>query len=218
MSRKWKPLAMCAAMALAYRQGRKTVTRRLIAMQVQSDGTWFCRGETGHLPANVDPTAFMLAGSPYEPGDGLWLREPIYMLPCGITAYRCDSVNARGAFRGNFRWYWSPASLPGRYMPKVLCRTLAECVAVSVERVQDITCEGILAEGIEPLGADPAGNDPWDDYEVYYVQKFSELWNSLHPKPGERWEDNPWVWHYTTRLLTTDPAGTQRMLTEGDAT
>ncbi|MDD5722660.1 MAG: hypothetical protein PHY29_02845 [Syntrophales bacterium] len=35
---------------------------------------------------------------------------------------------------------------------------------------------------------------------------FADLWDSLHKKPGERWESNPFVFRYGLKKLTREEA------------
>ena len=73
-----------------------------------------------------------------------------------------------------------------------------------VERLQEISEADAIAEGLirYPMEG-PAGLfvDCWHwlagmaDEEKYgsAVNAYRALWNSLRDKPGERWEDNPWI-------------------------
>jgi len=91
------------------------------------------------------------------------------------------------------RWRYS------RSMPVAAARMHAEILSLRVERLQDITREEIGREGIDlsqGLPSDtPAVTETWP-FEV-----FRRLWNDLHgKKPGERWEDNPFVGRYELQI------------------
>ena len=60
------------------------------------------------------------------------------------------------------------------------------------ERLQDISEYDVFAEGI-PKGGFWAVPSP-AELRTENREKFARLWNSIHTKHGERWEDNPWVW------------------------
>ena len=59
------------------------------------------------------------------------------------------------------------------------------------ERVQDMTIDDMIAEGIaiytvaRGILSDNPPDKRW---------KFIELWDSIHTKPGTRWNENPPVW------------------------
>jgi hypothetical protein len=70
--------------------------------------------------------------------------------------------------RGNENWVLQQPH-PG---PRILPITL-EVLSVKVERLQDITMEGMA----------PEGKSTW-----------IALWNHHHAKRGYGWDANPWVW------------------------
>lgn len=104
-----------------------------------------------------------------------------------------------------------PAGLVGKgvpsiHMPRWASRLTLTVTAVRVQRLQEISEEDAIAEGIERID-DPRGT-AWKSYETLPngqphphasvpnaspLTSYAELWNSLHRKPGERWEDNPWI-------------------------
>ncbi|MFZ4411299.1 MAG: hypothetical protein ACOYOH_28425 [Paracraurococcus sp.] len=55
-----------------------------------------------------------------------------------------------------------------------------------VQRLQDITLPDLEAEGIVP-----AGHPGMEVDEA--LRRWTDLWNSLHGKPGTTWRDNPHV-------------------------
>lgn len=84
---------------------------------------------------------------------------------------------------------------PSIHMPKEAARLFLKITGVRVERLQDITEDGVKQEGIEPRF------QVKDRFlEDIAKQRFSELWNSTIPtKPPEKlykfgWKANPWVW------------------------
>ena len=194
----WHPLIMCAEMALAYREGKKRQTRRILLPQptgivsLVSPGVWYDNGGGGRLYR-----------APIQPGDGVWIREPIYHCSASWSAHGAHAAYRSDGFGTDMLWRWKPSSLSGRYMPKRLCRTLGICKDVRVERVQDISEEDAKAEGV---------SDP----PLSHRHHFSLLWDSLHgKKPGEDWDSNPWVFvYYLSAPITTDHAEAQRMLSE----
>lgn len=159
-----------------------------------------------------------LAGSPLRKryaGDLLYVREsfrvaaafnhvkPRELSPIIERQYLADGLE------GNFG-----RSIPGIHMPRKFSRLTLEVLNIRKERLQDITPEDAIEEGIFPLiraksqiaaamGKPVSG----DECEVRYmnyldkdgkgfedpVKSFESLWSSLHPEPGFKWEDNPFV-------------------------
>ncbi len=114
-------------------------------------------------------------------------------------------------------------SRPGRFLPNHLRPVMPvfEVTAVRVERVQDISNEGIIAEGCRyPVSAGNrrpllriTGNFPPYQYCERKVEDWTEtdwlrahwasLWDSINAKRGFGWDANPWVWVVEFRKLST---------------
>lgn len=90
-----------------------------------------------------------------------------------------------------------------RFMPKNASRLWLEVTEVRVQRLQDISEQDARAEGIEAFHP---GNPPSRATFYHHTipeqrnwgfisarRAYDALWNTLHTKPGERWEDNPWI-------------------------
>jgi len=62
-------------------------------------------------------------------------------------------------------------------------------VKIRRERLQEISWADIRAEGFPPTEAEETG---------YHVpegrERFALLWDSIHKKYGDRWEDDPDTW------------------------
>jgi len=209
----YRPLIMSAEMALAYRDGRKRQTRRIISKAGRFCGitefgpsvsprySWHFRDARMQWQYLTDVE--LLRNAAFRPGDGLWVREPLASKG-PWTTYVADGADAT-----DWAWQWKPKSLAARYMPKILCRTLGVCEDVRVTRVQEITEEDAKAEGVSAIISPITGSGS-------FRVGFCRLWNDLHGnKPGERWEDNPWVYVYClSEPITTDHAEAQRLLGE----
>ena len=168
MSANERPILFSGPMVNAYRDGRKTKTRRVAKMPLD------------------------LSSCPYgQPGDYLWVREswktfaewdiippsalPAYDDPVPIF-YPADC-------------YFSPVieDIPvwGRsrspiHMPRWASRITLEILNVRVEPLQDITDEDAIAEGVLP------------DEHVSPRERFRWLWESINGY--ELWASNPLVW------------------------
>jgi len=216
-----RPLAFCAQMSLAARDGDKTETRRIIKDVPERTTTWtrmrepvsgrdyflpcrkrrFC-GSAG-MQTQLIPTAKSPILAFADKGDLLWVREPIYAsAPSAESAdqwavYKADDAPTDTA------WRWKPQGLPGRYMPKALARTWLEVTRpVRVERLQQITTAGALAEGIatwfhgltaEQVAAAGQWGRQHPKIKPVAIQLYGALWDSLNADRGYPWDDNPRV-------------------------
>jgi hypothetical protein len=187
-----------APMVRALLDGRKTQTRRLLNPQpVQHvpdmaftwgkftglwPDDWFGRGNA------IDEAL------PYAPGDRLYVREAF-----SYADHLAETV-----------WYWADGNIaafdcgkpkPSIHLPRWASRLTLLVTDVRVQRVAEISEADARAEGIAEWWPEFEGGVPGftatdgDGDEIFNNAKsaFADLWNSLHTKPGERWEDNPWV-------------------------
>lgn len=196
-----RPILFSAPMVRAIREGRKTVTRRVVKPQ-WIDGPWSVRRteaprHDGHshdwwLPTGTQPYA-ALPRCPYgQPGDHLWLRE------AWAADAQVDSVAPRDLSFGEPIVYLEDGSVrqtgctmvsqgrgrPSIHMPRWASRILLEITDVRVERLQDITDEQAKAEGADCPVA--------DHLEAAWRVQFQRLWESINGP--EAWAINPWVW------------------------
>ena len=202
-----KGIIFSAPMVRALLEGRKTQTRRLLTLRGyrefsqfgpcdtegydwhfrRADGCW-CEFRAGDLPL------------PYAVGDRLYVRENFQLLSFGDYAVtKTQPADVRFAATDpladsdkDVRGYtWRPCI----HMPRWASRLWVSLTDVRVQRVQDIRSTDAEAEGIERdigfprrwrnyVGTTPLAAPEWG---------FSSLWDSLHTRDGERWQDNPWI-------------------------
>lgn len=180
-----KPMLMNTEMVKAILAGRKTVTRRLIKPQPPFDNDSiylryvkdgigrFGQGTPGNSCALCDRKM------PYQAGDVLYVRETWCKgsLNGGAEQYFYKADD------NDFHCQWRPAI----HMPKEAARIFLRVIGVRVERLQDITVNGILQEGIDFDIETPIAS--W--------RNFIDLWESTLKKPNiykYGWDANPWVW------------------------
>lgn len=86
-------------------------------------------------------------------------------------------------------------SVPSIHMPRWASRLTLTVTDVRVQRLQEISEADAIAEGVDTAEAIMAAviglENPLPPNPV--VGAYAQLWNTLHDKPGERWEDDPWV-------------------------
>lgn len=172
-----------APMVRALLDGRKAQTRRML--------------KPGKRPALILDGAGILLDPSFAPpvfhiGDQLWVREawrskleydhlPGSEMPQMKSLVEYDlEVRKHGSREaGRLR--------PGMFMPRWASRLTLTVTDLRVERIQQISERDAIAEGVQASGWEG------DDVPGHARIAYRDLWNSLHDKPDERWEDNPWV-------------------------
>jgi len=180
----------------AWQQDAKSQTRRLVRPQ-PAEGLSIIQSEEGVWVAQ-DETLFELLDQPYAVGDLLWIREKLRCLydpniseDDALVFYDIDQELAKDKGKPVV-WPWKRATLPAMFMPKWACRYYVRLVSVRAERVQDISDEDAIAEGtlvdVEKGPIIMGDDEPGIWYAIW--------WDSLHKKPGTRWQDNPSIFVY----------------------
>lgn len=140
-------------------------------------------------PEDQGPSMAIPLDCPYQEGQRLYVREPVYRGEDGKAYYEADdervlvSGNAEPAYvetQWHVEWpeQWQIERAPSMFFPKLWSRILLEVTGVAVERLQEIDCDDAIAEGIAEVPIP--------------TTRFREKWNDLHGDGS--WEDNPWVW------------------------
>lgn len=192
-----KPLIMGTRSIIAWQQGAKTQTRRLVrpeplerlAVLQLVESMWF-GGEA------LGDALFELKYQPYAVGDLVWIRERLRRFRKApdmgggmLVVYEADGRFALDDGQHARVWTWKPDKLPAIFMPKWACRYYAKVVSVRPERLREMLHHDAVMEGTL-IGLEiPFGTASFRD--LYF-----DWWNELHKKPGTRSEDNPWVWIY----------------------
>ena len=191
-----RPILFSGPMVRAILEGRKTQTRRVVALpkgaQPCNEDNDFELDGTPEWPHAISRRSGCLAPleCPYGvPGDRLWVRE----------TWRSIALRGRGGDIEQFMyrasipfdvdvWKWKP----GIHMPRHACRLVLEMTTVRVERLQEIGQQDVFAEGLH--------NAQQNEYEKKMGHRLSSqdcyrhLWNSLNAKRGYGWDKNPYVW------------------------
>ena len=81
---------------------------------------------------------------------------------------------------------------PSIHMPRWASRLTLRVTRVRYEHLRAISREDARAEGIYALPRDGSGSS---------VERFSNLWDSLHTKPDTSWADNPTVTALTFEVI-----------------
>lgn len=176
-----RPIIFSGPMVLALLAGRKTQTRRLATSPLRR-----C-----------------------EVGDRLWARET-FRHWSGSASGRTACYVADGewfdhgsGWRGNPKGItWCSPATPSIHMPRWASRLTLIVEEVRIEAVQAISEADARAEGMdEPYLGD--GDHPFEEQAMMISsrQQYRNLWNRLHNKDGQRWDDNPQVVAVNFRLV-----------------
>jgi len=213
-------LTMSAPMILAYQEGRKRQTRRVVMPQPEeitvrniSQGCtevfWKDAKRLFYSGGGGDVLRYAVNKlNPYgRPGDELLLREPYE-----VTVFDPDDPAGTHLVSGYYLADGKPfldislaapeweklcarkhplRAQPGRFMYRSLCRYRARLTRVRVERVQDIGCYDIRQEGV-PCPVHTKGQCV--DSCPSLLQAWEILWDSINARRGFGWATNPWVW------------------------
>lgn len=188
-----RPIIFTGEMVLALLAGRKTTTRRIMAM---ADGA-------------KPPT-----GARFCVGDRLWVREGFALMP--KTAYALPKTispdpDMAAYYRSDFDRSGKPGWKPSIHMPRWASRITLDVTDVKVERLHDISEDDAIYEGIELqfyTGSDPQyfGSSGYKDYRLLKdgtphphavvpfrspIRSYQSLWERINGEGS--WEANPFV-------------------------
>ena len=211
-----KPILFNTEMVRGILDGRKGATRRIVKGYIPDDAVW---GYTAFTPKGYISCRGTFADGygekffklPCEPGDILYVRETwqcwrahryeatadIRFIAGGddvrlqFANGNTDSIDRLDYDTFVHKWFshnreWKPSL----FMPKVAARIWLKVTDVRVERLQEITIDGIRNEGLSSMAVH-AG-----DMEIA-MEEWKNLWNSTIKKSDlDRygWNASPWVW------------------------
>lgn len=172
-----KPILFNTEMVRAILEGRKTCTRRVLKQPFEVHPNGYITKPRGN--ERLCPYI-----PPYQPGDILYVRETWCKGSYGNEKekyyYKADD--------NNFFCTWHPSI----HMPKEAARIWLKVTDVRVERLQDITGQGVLKEGLNSHVHPKAFY-----FDMNQLEMFENLWNSTIKKTDlDRygWDANPYVW------------------------
>lgn len=177
--------------------GRKTVTRRSIPIDIANRFDIECDGktvisfidqETGDRHKPTDTCR-------YQKDDVLYVRETWTWCDCcsceecfneHTDNNGCYAYKATHEIYGDIKWH------PSIHMPKKAARIWLKVTDVRVEKLQDISAVQVVKEGV--LNADSESvEELWEHTDI----PFAVTWNSTIKKTDFNrygWDANPWVW------------------------
>jgi hypothetical protein len=202
---KERPILFQTEMVKAILADRKSQTRRVIKPQLPRGGD----------KLQVQESSRAIEHCPYgRVGDRLWVRET-WAAVCQneygqvlqwrdvakenrkeercMTIYKADETELNSEYEGSW--------IPSIFMPRWASRLTLEITDVRAQRIQEISEYDAEQEGVQVShyycdeGEFPAHRcDP--------VGKFKELWDSINGRrPGCSWQENPWVWCLSFKVI-----------------
>lgn len=209
-----KPILFNTEMVRAILDGRKTCTRRILkgAIPFDEKAKYWNVLKKGEWSGPICVEYFIKQGSPYQPGDILYVRETWHKYTkrvgkgegCHLEehyGYKASIANSEDVEEP-----WKPSI----HMPKKAARIWLKVTNVSVERLQEITEAQTEEEGF--LFTPPCLHRTGENYcdidgpcgsKIKYCdmsagELFGKvLWNSTIKKSDidiYGWDANPWVW------------------------
>lgn len=215
-----KPILFNTDMVRAILDGRKMVTRRVIKPQPKSKlcyafaGShkkdirgWVYPSKTAHefwgeefkLPDDITEEELKKKWNPpYHTDDILYVRETWGEgYEEGTYIYKADDKLANlPEFKESSKLIYHPSI----HMPKEAARVFLKVTNVRVERLQDITADGIRSEALSSMCVHSG------DMEIAQ-KEFAILWNSTIKKSDidcYGWGANPWVWVIELEVIQAD--------------
>ncbi len=189
------------------RKNLKTQTRRVIKPQ-PPHWTWnhYCFDERCINIANHDDKDGYYVICPYgQPGDLRYMREPL-IRDGGYARYKDDGEKVISLLTGDvIEWRWKRDVISQLYMPKEAARIFKRYEFIHVERLQEISLDGIRAEGVVAAFSNHNGKDFWDLNNLAIARAeqigkgfiwgvFANKWDSINMERGYGWAGNWWVW------------------------
>lgn len=183
-----KSILFNTEMVRAILDGRKTCTRRILKGGIPFDekAEYWNVLKKGEWSGPICAEDFAKQGSPYKPGDILYVRETFIQVAAHTFWYKADDNSwiSEGL-------HWRPSI----HMPKEAARIWLKVTDVRIERLRDITEDGAKAEGANWKNGKNVG---WEEkMKRTATERFAEIWNSTIKKSDlDRygWAANPWVW------------------------
>lgn len=206
-----KPILFNTQMVQAIRENVKTTTRRIIKRTPsndapsgygfwkefnEDDNKWYIKDYT-HSCCWWGEKEYINRFSKFHIGDILYVRET-----WKVNLYTDGYADAEVIYKENnnkkkykhigddlfnklLKFSTKEGWQPSLFMPKEVARLFLRVTDVKIERLQDLTENGIKAEGIT------------EEWPPYAEDKFHKLWDStIKKKDREKysWNANPWVW------------------------
>lgn len=199
---KERPILFSAPMVRAILAASKTQTRRPLKHQPFSKPE--ANEETGVFDVYAGDELSGSLKCPYgQPGDHLWVREAIRLIPGQDPDDGLGPVlsiyDADGELTPADAWPWKRSYLPPMHCPRGLSRIALEITGVRVERLQEISEADAQAEGVAEFAR---GALSPESQVAAPIDQFRWLWGSVNGP--DAWAANPYVWVMEFRRVSPE--------------
>ena len=185
-----KGLSLSTPMVIAWNEGRKDVTRRLMNPQ-PAEGAYFHHDEDGGFA--FAGTACSFHKPRYLPGETVYIKETWAFGCYELSGKKPIRYKADGTRNDVLQWK-SP-----RFMPEWASRSHTRIVSVRPERIQEITEEEAKREGFAVSYEEVVVEyDQIRQEPIFARENFQTLWETLHPGS---WEKNEFVFRYALEKI-----------------
>ena len=127
----------------------------------------------------------------YRVGDILYVKEPWAFFDENMT-----SAITKSAFMMLEKQY-APVWKNSLFMPKKYADQFLRVTKISIQHIQDITCDDIHEEGVDCPVHPGFLCENCADLRAEWIR----LWNSINKDKGTTYQDNPVVYAYTFKVL-----------------
>jgi len=219
--KKAKAVVFNLEMSIAVINNLKTETRRILKVKDPSLTFKNFQGGTGKICALFDNRdtfrnskttySFECINMKHKVGDILWLREPAKVLEFysrGTVEYEYLSDHKRGSYKIPLdgqtlpRWITEHQGVPNG-CTKDMARIFLEVISVRVEKLNDITTEGIIKEGFNSKICKIPGYP--DETVITHAAPvwWKRVWDGTAGE-GSKIEDNPAISVTEFRIIYPD--------------
>lgn len=201
---------------------RKTTIRRVVKGDIPSDakfgytnftpeGCISCIGTWGDLKRNVFIKYPYSPGKGYRNGEAIYVREGFRLVDFSYIDGDWSATveyNADYGYGPRLHYLKNGADekigwRPPVNMPLEAARMFLRVIDVRVERLHEITMDGMLAEGVIPN--DVKGGQ-WQQWQNDYMKPAWDI--AVKPKDLDvyGWDVDPWVWVIKIRRISKEEA------------
>ena len=186
-----KPILFNTEMVKSILDGRKTVTRRAIKLDLGLADTDKNDSSYLKIPDEYGDYHDAKALCKYQVGDVLYVRETwqdgsfLEDDKGNIVQYiyKADDTKDKNSYSA-----WGIKWKPSLHMPKDAARIFLKVTDVRIERIQDITEIQVAKEGF--ISNFDMESDTFYPDGYFFVK----TWDNIYKNKGFGWESNPYVW------------------------
>lgn len=209
---KEHPILFKTEMVQAILDGRKIQTRRVIDKLYpisNPNGNWLYIGhkDSGYVFKDSISSTIPLKYPYGQVGDRLWIKETYCSCvePPNKDMGVCYKTNLREQSAADFCTDKNIKWKPLIFMPRWASRITLEITDIKPQKLQDITNDEAFLEGMSKNIAAKLGYSTSESEEEFNFTQtryiFSKYWDSINSKHGYGWDENPYVWVISFKVI-----------------